>query len=471
MNKNSAIKIFSIVLALLSTWTCWGHPKYETRAVWLTTIGGLDWPHTYSQSPRTIAKQKRELTEILDKLANANINTILLQTRIRATTIFPSAIEPWDGCLSGTPGKSPGYDALKFAIDECHKRGMELHAWVVAMPIGKWNGLGCKSLRKRHPQLVKKIGYEGFMNPEADGTAKYIANICKEIVENYDIDGIHLDYIRYPETWKINISKSQARENITRIVRAASREVKALKPWVKMSCSPIGKYDDLARFWSHGWNAYSRTYQDAQGWVRSGLMDMLFPMMYFRGDQFFPFALDWMENSHNKDIVAGLGAYMLAPDEGNWSLEEIKRQLTFASTIGMGAAFFRSKFLTDNTKGLYDYICTLAFPYPALNPPMKSSDMPTSPSGFSAKRQAMGYNLSWQEETSTLYNIYASKDSIVDIGNPCNLVAIRYKGKDIRIEGLGYKSFAITAINRYGNESKATFATIMSGGKPRLVTP
>ena len=125
----------------------------ETRAVWLTTIGGIDWPHSYS----SIA-QKEELTQILDELSDAGINTILLQTRIRATTIFPSSMEPFDGCLTGHPGSSPSYDALQFAIEECHRRGMKLHAWIVTIPIGKWKGETCLTLRSTHPELIKKIG-------------------------------------------------------------------------------------------------------------------------------------------------------------------------------------------------------------------------------------------------------------------------------------------------------------------------
>lgn len=96
-------------------------------------------------------KQKQELIAILNRLQKAHINTVLIQTRVRGTMIYPSAYEPWDGCLSGFPGKSPGYDALKFAIKECHKRGMECHAWVVTIPVGKWNALGCKQLRSRFP--------------------------------------------------------------------------------------------------------------------------------------------------------------------------------------------------------------------------------------------------------------------------------------------------------------------------------
>lgn len=460
MRKAFEQKVFIVTMALFMATRVFAlsaisnYPKYETRAVWLTTIGGLDWPHSYSQSARSAERQKRELTDILDRLYDANINTVLLQTRVRATTIYPSAIEPWDGCLSGIPGKSPSYDALQFAIDECHKRGMEIHVWIVAMPIGKWNGYGCKSLRDSHSQIVRRIGNEGYLNPENQETAGYIASICGEIAKNYDIDGIHLDYIRYPETWKINISKAQARENITRIVKAVNKEVKSLKHWVKLSCSPIGKFDDLTRYWSRDWNAYSRTCQDAQGWINDGLMDMLFPMMYFRGNQFFPFAMDWTEHSQGKDIVAGLGVYMLSSREGNWDLDELKRQLAFTRSIGAGQAFFRSKFFTDNTKGIYDYVQNIAYPYPALNPPIHGGACPAPPKKLRVERTPTGYNLSWQGDKSTLYNIYASHDSVVDVSDARNLVAVRLRANSIRIKGR-FRSFAITALNRYGEESEA----------------
>ena len=194
-----ALQAKAVVLPPYSDFNHMQSPKHEVRAVWLTTIGGLDWPHSYAQSKNSIAKQQAELCTLLDQYAKAGINTVLIQTRIRGTVIYPSAYEPWDGCLSGFPGTSPGYDALKFAIDECHKRGMELHAWVVTLPMGKWNKLGCRKLHAKYPGLIKKIGPDGYMDPENPRTATYLADICEEITRNYDVDGIHLDYIRYPE--------------------------------------------------------------------------------------------------------------------------------------------------------------------------------------------------------------------------------------------------------------------------------
>ena len=431
-------------------------PKFEARAIWLTTIGGIDWPRSYAQSSTSIEKQKHELITILNQLQRAGINQVLLQTRIRATTIYPSIYEPWDGCLSGNPGKSPGYDALDFAVKECHRRGMEIHAWVVTIPVGKWNGAGCRHLRKRIPSLLTKIGDEGYMNPEKEQTANYMANICEEIVRNYDVDGIHLDYIRYPENWNIKVPREQGRQYITRIVSAINRRIKAIKPYVKMSCAPIGKSDDLTRYSSYGWNAYTRVCQDAQGWLRDGLMDQLFPMMYFQGRQFYPFALDWSENNYGRIVTPGLGIYFLSPQEKDWELDVISREMNVLRHYGMGHAFFRSKFFTDNIKGIYDFTlshnATLA-----LVPPMTwaHSKAPLPPTNLSLTADK---RLSWQSNASTediYYNVYASTTYPVDITDARNLIATRLSGNTLIINNAENQYFAVTATNRYGIESLA----------------
>ena len=445
------------------------NPKYEVRAVWLTTIGGIDWPHSYAQSERSAEKQKEELRAILDRLQKANINTVLLQTRIRATTIYPSQYEPWDGCLSGFPGKSPGYDALQFAIDECHKRGMEVHAWVVTIPVGKWNSYGCRQLRKRFPRLIKRIDQDGYMDPEATQTGCYLAEMCREIVQRYDVDGIHLDYIRYPETWKFRISKDQARGNITRIVEKIHQAVKKEKPWVKMSCSPIGKFDDLSRYWSHGWNAYTKVAQDAQAWLKDGLMDELFPMMYFRGDQFFPFAIDWKEHSYGKIIAPGLGIYFLDPKEGKWNISDITSELYHLRNIGEGHAFFRNKFLLDNHQGVYDFVTAHFNRYPALVPPMtwESNKRPQQPVTLCIEENEGTTTLRWDNslqyedgtaiKTPSIYNnVYASKEYPVDILDARNLILTRTTRRQLTTRtGNTPTYYAVTTTDGFGNESRA----------------
>lgn len=427
-------------------------PKTEIRAVWLTTIGGIDWPHSYYSS-----QQKEELSRTLDQLKKAGINTVFLQTRVRGTTIYPSALEPWDGCLSGKPGKSPGYDALQLAIDECHKRGMQLHAWIVTIPVGKWNKLGCQQLRQKYPKLIKHIGEDGYMDPENPTTAQYLARFCKEVVSQYDVDGIHLDYIRYPETWRFKVSRAEGRRHITRIVSAIYQAVKEEKPWVMLSCSPIGKHDNLTRYSSGGWNARTAVCQDAQEWLRTGLMDALFPMMYFQGNQFYPFAIDWKEHSYGRIVVPGLGIYFLDPREGRWTLPMITRQMYVLRDIGMGHCYFRSKFLTDNTQGIYDFACKFD-QTPALIPPMTwaSKRAPEAPNQL----QLEGNRLMWSEGRDRsngnylLYNVYASKTYPVDITKAENLMATRLREQSIYVPDDG-SYYAVTAQDRYGLESEA----------------
>ncbi len=433
-------------------------PKHEIRAVWLTTIESLDWPHSKSAS-----KQKQELIDILDQLQRANINTILIQTRVRASTIFPSTMEPWDVCLTGRAGQSPGYDALQFCIDECHKRGMECHAWIVTIPVGKWHTDGCKKIRQRMPNLIVKIGEEGYMNPEKPQTGDYLAQFCRDVTRRYDVDGIHLDYIRYSETWKLRVSRAEGRRNITDIVRKIHHAVKSEKPWVKLSCSPVGKYDDLSRYRSGGWNANTAVCQDAQGWMRDGLMDALFPMMYFKDHNFYPFVVDWKEHSYGRQVAGGLAAYMLHPRERNWDLDVIKREMSVLREHEMGITFFRSKFFTDNTKGIYTF--TQDFNrIPALIPPMYGTgkQAPTAVSHLDMRRGTTTDFLSWQPARDysggdyLLYNVYASDTWPVDITKAENLVAVRQRTCSLSVPHKGRHLFyAVTATNRFGLESAA----------------
>lgn len=462
-------KILLILLLLLSLTA--GAQKYEVRAVWLTTIGGIDWPRSHNA-----AAQRSELTRILDQLQQAGINTVLLQTRVRASVIYPSDIEPWDMCLTGRHGQSPGYDPLQFCIDECHRRGMELHAWVVTLPIGKLTEQRFKDFARKNPTLTKRIGDSGYMNPEDARTGDYIAKICAEITRKYDVDGIHLDYIRYPETWKLKVTRQQGRRYITDIVTKIHRAVKALKPWVKLSCSPIGKFDDLLRYRAGGWNAYTAVCQDAQGWMKAGLMDQLYPMQYFRDNNYYPFAIDWQEQSYGRTVSSGLGIYFLSPSEGKWELSDVTRQLNVCRQIGIGHCFFRSKFLTDNHKGIYDYVCRFNAT-PALVPPMTwaSAEKPASPTLLEISRSMTQDRISWNADATTpylLYNVYASSEYPVDIDNPQHLIAIRTNGTHLTVPHRGQRlNYAVTAVDRYGNESVPATSEQERRAIPQLLTP
>ena len=448
----------------------------EYRAVWLTTLNGLDWPKTRATSPAGVERQRAELCARLDELQAAGINTVLLQTRIRGTVAYPSAIEPWDGAFTGIPGRDPGYDPLQFALDECHKRGMELHAWVVAFPVCKVavaKALGRRALPSLHPELCQRAGDQYLMNPGVPATATYLAALCREIVERYEVDGIHLDYIRYPErgipwddsrTYRRYGSGGKTlaawrRENVTACVRAVHDAVKAVRPWVKLSCSPVGKYADLPRQSARGWNARDAVGQDAVQWLREGIMDVLFPMMYFDGQDFYPFALDWTERASSDCIVPGLGIYFLHPAEGKWELSVIERQMNFIRSQSMGGyAMFRSQFLTDNVKGILDW--TRSFNARPALPPAMANAPDTLPQKPSPAARIVGRHvlLEWSGGESSAripvhYNVYRCMpdSSLVPIALRCTTTFLEYSPA---LPALLHAAFAVTAMDAYGRESE-----------------
>ena len=464
MKKFATIILMSL-MCCLCTYADNIIPKHEIRAVWLTTLGGLDWPHTYAVSKYSAEKQKRELTRILDKLQDAGFNCVLFQVRTRSAVLYPSDIEPWAPCLSGQFGKSPGYDALAFATDECHKRGMEIHAWVTTIPAGSWNSKECRAIRKKMPHAVKRDGAYGYLDPSRREVADYLADLCGEIASRYDVDGIHLDYIRYPETVRTGISAAKARTNITEIVRDIYFRVKSVKPWIKMSCSPIGKYSDLSRYSSRGWNARDRVHQDAQSWLRDDIMDIVFPMMYFRNDNYFPFLIDWTDNKYSGHVATGLGIYMLSPNEGNWNLDDITRQMYVARQYETGYAFFRSKFLTDDIKGIYSFTKDIFNIYPAMMPETKchNVELPSAPAHIDVKYSGDYYIISWDEgrwfdrSPYCSYNVYASDEYPVNTDDVRNLIRYRTRKTEAAVRRCSKPLyFAVTTTDRYGRESSVT---------------
>ena len=301
----------------------------------------------------------------------------------------------------------------------------------------------------------------------------------REIVSRYDIDGIHLDYIRYPErasdfpdqnTYRKYGKKESLqqwrRNNITRIVRRIYTETKSLKPWVKVSSSPVGKYNDTKRYPSRGWNAYEVVYQDALQWLKEGIHDALFPMMYFQGNHFYPFALDWQENKNGRWIVPGLGIYFLHPKEQNWQLDEVVRQISFLRNIKLdGQAYFRNRFLVDNIKGVFDELNEHFYTLPAAIPAMTWIDSiaPSVPANPVFIPLDKGVKLSWDASTDNssvpvYYRIYASNTYPIDITQASNLIEIRTDSTQyIFCPEVPWQEriyWAVTAVDRYGNESQ-----------------
>ena len=466
-------------------------PKYEYRAVWLTTIENLDWPKSLVKSKEDVERQQKELCVILDSLHELNINTVLLQTRVRGDVIYPSSIEPFSHVLTGVEGKSPGYDPLAFAIEECHKRGMQLHAWLVTLPLGKDEHIkrqGKLALSRKRKELCTHYKGAWYMEPGNPGTAEYIVELVEEIVSKYDVDGIHLDYVRYPDRTngypdsalyrKYSKRMSLAdwrRSNITAIVELVYKSVKAKKPWVRVSSAPLGKYDDLTRYSSLGWDAYNAVYQEAQKWMKDGVMDALFPMLYFNGNNFYPFVLDWCENSYGRHIVPGVGIYRLSPQYGGWDEIEIERQFRTSRGAGSaGVALFRAAQVLGNAGGARNVVVDV-YNEKALVPPMPWwGTEPARPQISVAARDEDGISLEWGKVSAddnfpaVRYNVYGALGDTVDISNVQNMLVHSLADTLFRWDcrSLATLTVAVTAVNACGVESGPVMVTFT--GKTQL---
>lgn len=458
------------------------HPKVETRAVWITVLNQLDWPDTHALTPQSVEKQKQEIVDQLEAFHKANFNTVLMQTRMRGDLIYPSAIEPFSDALTGTSVKDPGYDPLAFIIDECHKRGMECHAWVVAIPVGgdkHVRSQGKLSVVSRHRSIC--MHYKGcwYLNPGVPEAKEYLFSVVKEMVTRYDLDGVNFDYIRYPDGRSRLPDRAQfrkygkgrtlaqwRRDNLTEMVRYIYKGIKEIKPYIKVGSSPLGKYRDTQRYPSMGWNAYHAVYQDAQHWLAEGIQDVVMPMLYFRENHYYPFVYDWLENANGRTIVPGLGVYFL--EEANWPLRDVEQQIYFTRSASVpGQAYFRAKFVLRNVSGLFDVIKRDIYPYPALTAPMRWQDSipPMAPTGLTRREEDGKLILRWNGSTDNSrrsaldsgirYNLYASTDEVVDTDLPQNIVALNLRDTLYVMDAAEARSlrFSVRAVDCYGNES------------------
>jgi uncharacterized lipoprotein YddW (UPF0748 family) len=318
--------LFTAIDSFASQW-----PKREFRATWLTTAWGLDWPATRIPSgggPVHANLQKQQLILILDSLQIAGMNAVFFQVRGEGDALYPSSFEPWSACLTTRRGIDPGYDPLEFAIAECHKRGMELHAWINPYRFesiaGKYAG-HAGDYRKSNPEWV--LTYNGggsILDPGNPHVQKRIADIVGEIVSCYDIDGIVFDDYFYgyegtPATldlysqkhWKpADMSLADwRRRNINHMIAAVYKTIKSEKPWVSFGVSPFGiwtidpkvaaSYGLTLPQGITGLDAYKTIYCDPVAWLQEGIVDYISPQLYWpttsRGQDYKKLAPWWSE--------------------------------------------------------------------------------------------------------------------------------------------------------------------------------
>ena len=329
----------------------------ETRAVWVSTNFKLDWPPpTYNQ-----AAQKKELKKIFDNIERKNLNTIYFQVRSNGTVLFRSEMELFSPYITGNIGDFGNYDPLEFAIEEAHKRGIEIHAWINTMRIFSGNNISIKNnpihISQYHPDWVyEKSDNSIWLNPGIPEVRDYLTELVSEIVQNYEIDGIQLDFIRYP---KVPIYDSESynkysegvlvaqwrRDNITKFITSLQHKIKKINPKIKLGVTPIGIYKSIKN--GRGLEGYSDVFQDTREWLKLGIIDYAVPQIYWdvkSPPKFDALAKDWITNSHGKQIVIGIAAYK--PEV----YSELEREINITRELNSsGMAFFRYKNIEGKT--------------------------------------------------------------------------------------------------------------------------
>lgn len=456
------ISLFASIVAQNKPTTT--EPSIEVRAAWLTTNWGLDWPKT-----KTAEAQKKELEEILDQLQESNFNVVLFQARAQGKAFYRSSIEP----VSPYFDNRNDFDPLAFAIEACHARGMECHAWITTFPVDKIKKTKKGVVTEKKPDYYKQSDGYWFLDPGRIETKEHLIFIAKELTKQYDVDGIHLDYIRYPDRAekykdddsyrKSDRTKSKEdwrRDNINSIVSEVYDAVKGIKKWVQVSSAPIGKYKTLRS--GADWTAYDSVHQDAAFWMQQGKHDMLFPMMYFEEPDFELYTKQWIDVSGNKPVIPGLAAYKLEKREKDWSVAEIANQIEQTRLLGgAGQAYFRTGQIINNEKGLRNTIDSF-YKYPAKLPPLTWLDnqIPQAPTDFKVYRTDDGdLFMSWSPadaENRYTYNIYYGRKDQLNPDRADLLIATNLHQEEYRFPAsvgeYGFYYF-VTASDRYHNES------------------
>ncbi|NME07889.1 family 10 glycosylhydrolase [Paraclostridium bifermentans] len=349
----------------------------EMSAAWVSTVYNLDWPS--SNSKNNPQMQKQELINMLDKLKETGINTIVLQVRPKADALYKSSINPWSDVLTGTAGKDPGYDPLKFAVEEAHKRNMEVHAWFnpyrVTTSGTDFNKLAANSPARLHPEWVISYNNKLYYDPGLPEVRKHIVETVNEVVSNYNVDGIHFDDYFYPDS---NFTDNQTynkygngmekgdwrRSNVNNLLKDVKTSIKSIKPNVKFGVSPSGiwrnKSSDPTGSDTRGSESYSTQYADTRYWIKNNLIDYVTPQLYWPiGYSVADYSklVSWWANEvsgSNVNLYIGQGIYKQGT--GDWVGQDIAGQIIQQVNLNRqysnikGSMYFSAKDIMSNKK-------------------------------------------------------------------------------------------------------------------------
>lgn len=467
-------------------------PKREYRSAWIATVTNLDWP---SNPNLSIAQQKSSLISLLDLMKSMNMNIVIFQVRPECDALYKSNYEPWSYYLTGAQGLAPSqsdWDPLAFAIQEAHKRGMELHAWVNPYRAVKTKGqypIAPSHISVTHPEWILDFPTMKILNPGLPQVREYNVKIFMDIVRRYDVDGLHMDDYFYPyppdqvsntnpdlQTFQqynngfTNI-EDWRRDNVNRLMRMTMDSINAVKPWVKFGLSPFGIWKNGVPPGITGMDAYSVIFADPMAWLRAGSIDYLTPQLYWKigGGQDYSKLMPWWADSttkYNRHFAPG---HIFNSSYTNAELPN-QVKLNRNNPKCSGSVFFRISNFVNNDKGFRDSLMNNYYKYKAFVPVMNWKDVvpPNPPQNLRFARvgsspiAALRWDLpqtASDGDSARFYAIYQFDNPLInqaDLANPkaiLDIVGLRNVNPNPRASATGQYFYVVTSLDKNNNES------------------
>lgn len=430
----------------------------ELRGVWFTTVWNIDWP----KATNDVNVQKQEMIQYFDLFKSIGINAIFFQVKSMGDAFYDSQYEPWSKVFTGVKGKNPGWDPIRFALDEAHKRGMQLHVWMNPYRIetrpGPENNFS--PLDARIPkEIVKDYAKIRMYNPALPKTRQRLADIITEILLKYkDIDGVHFDDYFYPapdqckgnyddeaefELYKKpgqNI-KTWRKENVNAMVSLVRETINKIDKNIIFTISPSGNME---------YNTNSM-YADIAKWCSERWIDAIIPQLYWGHKYFDPRLAEFCNIAGRTPVIIGYGTYNFKSNNSNSEFTDAKlfeEEHTLASSKKqvVGSMHYNASALKSNNVGITDKVKDVYAKNPRLMPYLgQNHEKPASPVNL----QNVAGTLKWEGE-GTYYAIYKDKSSGRRRGKSASLIGTTDK-KEFKLPGKG--TFYVTALDQFNNES------------------
>ncbi|MEL4357461.1 MULTISPECIES: glycoside hydrolase family 10 protein [unclassified Luteococcus] len=472
--------------------------KRSLRAMWIASVGNLNWP---SRTGLTPAQSQAELIAQLDLAKRNGFNAVILQVRPTADTFWPSQREPWSQWLTGSQGKSPGWDPTAFAVQQAHRRGLELHAWVNPYRVAQ-DATGKKLVSthpaRQHPEWTVSYGGKLYYNPGIPAVRAHVVATITELVARYPVDAVHFDDYFYPypvsgqsfndaATYRrYGAGKGLAswrRQNITALVTDARRSIQRTRPGTQLGISPFAVWrnvgtDPQGSQTKAGVQTYDDLYADTRAWVRGGLVDYLTPQVYWSrtlsAARYGVVAQWWAQQaaaSPRTNISLGEASYKVGTTvDSAWTKpRELVSHLELASTLKdakgrpllRGHVFFDSSSVRANKLDAQGIVAREWYRKPALTPATPWLDR-VAPGKPTVRRQ--GNDLLIRSRGARQVVVYrvdkaAGSVSRCDLADTRNVVAIaNHTGRwtipaSLRTAG---GTWLVSGVDRASNESAAT---------------